>query len=188
MWFAANGSCRLFHELLEPLTDHLREVGFVGDMALNCIVNDQGAFPLEATPRFGWPATQLQMELTPAPWGDFLATVARGRQMDPAARPGYGVVILLACPPFPFVHDSATCRHAQCGVPICFRSDLTDTDLEHIHFEGVELERGANGQRCCRLADNTGYVLHVSGSGPTVTRARAAAHALLDKIVIPRAY
>ncbi len=69
MWFAANGSSRLFHELLEPLTDHLRDVGFVGDMAVNCIANEQGAFPLEVTPRFGWPATHVQMELTPARLG-----------------------------------------------------------------------------------------------------------------------
>jgi len=78
MWYDPNEDNRLFREVLAPLAPYLRKINFRGDFEINCIVNEQGAFPLESTSRFGYPAVQLQSEFHCSPWGEFLSAVARG--------------------------------------------------------------------------------------------------------------
>lgn len=47
---------KLFHDILEPLTDHLHRLNYIGDCAVNCIVDGRGRpWPLEFTMRLGWP-------------------------------------------------------------------------------------------------------------------------------------
>ncbi len=53
MWYEHNENNRLFREVLAPLAPYLHRINFRGDFEINCIVNGFGAFPLEATSRFG---------------------------------------------------------------------------------------------------------------------------------------
>jgi phosphoribosylamine--glycine ligase len=71
-------------------------------MEINCIVNENEIVPLEATPRFGSPIVHLHSELHQSQWGDFLHSVASGKQYDLKWKDGYGIVILIAVPPFPY--------------------------------------------------------------------------------------
>jgi phosphoribosylamine--glycine ligase len=49
LWYE-KGTNRLFDEVLNPLKAHRREIGFHGDMDVNCIINADGVCPLELTP------------------------------------------------------------------------------------------------------------------------------------------
>ncbi len=60
MWYDADEDNRLFQGTLSRLVPYLREAGFHGDVDINCVVNEKGAFPLEVTARFGYHAFQLQ--------------------------------------------------------------------------------------------------------------------------------
>ena len=102
MWYDRNENNRLFNEVLAPLAPHLRRIDFRGDFEINCIINESGVFPLEATSRFGYPAIQLQMEFQRSSWTGFLGAVARGQSYDLDWQEGYGIVVLIALPPFPF--------------------------------------------------------------------------------------
>lgn len=52
---------KLFSEVMEPLTQYLHRINYVGYVDLNCIVNAKGqAIPLEWTTRFGWPLVNIQ--------------------------------------------------------------------------------------------------------------------------------
>lgn len=188
LWYTDDENNRLFQETLSRLEPHLRDIGFRGDIDINCIVNEGGAWPLEATTRFGYPAVQAQMALHETPWGDFLNAVARGETLELAWRPGYAVVILIAVPPFPYCASGCDCAIDPSGLAIHFREPPSVEDLPHLHFEGVRMAVSPDGTEQRVIADHTGYVMHVTGHGDTVDTARAAALCRIENIVIPRMY
>ena len=96
MWYDQDEDNRLFREVLAPLAPYLRSINLRGAFDINCMVNAEGAFPLEATSRFGCPTVQLQMEFHASPWTEFLDAVARGKDYDLAVRNGY-IRMLLLC-------------------------------------------------------------------------------------------
>jgi len=49
LWYTDNEQNRLFREVLAPLRPYLQQVGFKGDVDINCMVNAEGAWPMEAT-------------------------------------------------------------------------------------------------------------------------------------------
>ena len=188
LWYTADENNRLFREVLAPLKPYLREIGFRGDFDINCMVNEEGAWPMEATTRFGYPAVQAQMALHEKSWGEFLKAIADGKSCDLQWKEGYAVVVLVAVPPFPFCPKSCDCSIDPGGLAIHFREPPSSEDWSHIHFEGVAREMDSAGKECYRLADHTGYVMHVTGQGPSVEAARDAAYRRIENIVIPRMY
>lgn len=184
MWFA-DETQPLYRATLAKLQPHLAAIDFRGDIDINCMVNAEGVFPLEITARFGFPALQLQMAMTMHRWGDFLLALARGEAapFTPRASFGaYGVVVLVAVPPFPYQGDFADPAH---NTPLLFRAPPTPEEWAHLHLEEVWHDRRSNAYR---LATDTGFALHVSGTGKTVKAARAAAQSLIDQIVLPHRF
>ena len=188
LWYTGEESNRLFREALEPLAPHLRDTGFRGDIDINCIVNEDGAWPLEATTRFGYPAVQAQMALHETPWGEFLKVVADGKPGHLSWRKGYAVVVLVAVPPFPYCSNGCDCAIDPTGLTIHFREPPQLEDWLHLHFEGVRKALAPDGAERHVISDHTGYVMHVTGHGDTVDTARGAALRRIDNIVIPRMY
>jgi phosphoribosylamine--glycine ligase len=188
LWYTANENNRLFCEILAPLKSYLREINFRGDFDINCIVNTDGAWPLEATTRFGYPAIQAQMALHETPWGEFLKAVADGKYCDLRWHSGYAVVALVATPPFPFCTQGCDCSLSPHGLPIHFRTPFNEEDQRYIHYEDVAFQHNAAGQIIPVIAGDTGYILHVSGHGNMVESARATVNRRIENIVIPRSY
>jgi phosphoribosylamine---glycine ligase len=176
---------RLFQETLAKLKPYLQEIDFRGDIDINCIVNETGAYPLEATPRFGSPIVQLHTEFNSSPWGEFLLAVARGEPYNLKWRKGYGVVVLLAVPPFPYTRKMRGV--SSDGVNIYFRDDMRESDMKHVHFEEVSARPGRKKDRLY-ISDWCGYVLYVTEMGKTVDEARKRTYKLVEKIVIPKMF
>jgi phosphoribosylamine--glycine ligase len=189
LWYTDDEENRLFREVLAPLRPYLQQVGFKGDVDINCMVNEEGAWPMEATTRFGYPAMQAQMALHETPWGEFLKAIADGTPYDLKWRSGYAVVILIALPPFPYCAGSKTgCAMTPCGLQIHFRQPPDPTDWPHLHFEDVRIEAPGTEQEWFVICGSTGYVMHVTGHGATVEEARQQACRRIENIVIPRMY
>jgi phosphoribosylamine--glycine ligase len=184
LWYTADENNRLFCEMLAPLKPYLQKINFRGDFDINCIVNEQGAWPLEATARFGYPAVQAQMALHETPWGKFLKAVADGKPCDLCWRSGYAVVVLIAVPPFPFCTKPCDCALNPNGLKIRFRESLCPDELAHYHFE--EALRHPDGE--WEICHDSGYVLHVTGHGATVEAAREAVNRRAANVVIPRMF
>jgi phosphoribosylamine--glycine ligase len=180
MWYDADEANRLFRETLARLEPYLRSVDFRGNMDINCIVNDEGVFPLEVTARFGYPACQLQAEIHVSPWGEFLKAVADGRDYDLQWRRGYGLVALVATPPFPDLSPR--------GLRLRFHRQPTETDWNHLHLEEVSRNGGEDGAPDYVVAGDTGCVLHVSAFGEEIEAARGTLYARLGNIVLPRMF
>lgn len=182
-WYSDEYSNKLYKETLEPMTQYLKKTGFRGDFSLNCIVNENGAFILEATTRLGSPIVHLQSELHDSPWGEFMLAIARGESYDLKWKKGYGIVVLVAVPPFPYISASSKAI-TPFGMDIHFKN-MTDNDWDHIHFDEIAKRRQTEHDQYF-IADNKGYVLYVTGISQSVQEAQKQVYDLTKKIIIPR--
>lgn len=136
MWFDDNETNKLFNETSNNLTGYLRRINFRGCFDINCIVNEKGAVPLEATPRFGYPTIHVENALLKSQWGEFLKAVAEGKDYSVKWRKGFGVVVLIAVPPFPY--QAVNDKYSPEGLRISFCEKLTEEEWNRIHFSEVQ--------------------------------------------------
>jgi phosphoribosylamine--glycine ligase len=180
-WYDDDENNVLYKETILKMEPFLREANFRGDFEINCIVNETGIYPLEATPRFGSPIIHLHSEIHESPWGEFLSAIADGEQYPLKWKRGYGIVVVLAVPPFPYTKKSK--ENISYGLNIYF-DGITAEEMEHIHFEEVALRNGTIDQYY--ISDNRGYILYVTGMGKTVKEAQEKTYTIINKIVIPK--
>jgi phosphoribosylamine--glycine ligase len=183
-WYDDNKKNKLFQETLAKLKPYLQKIDFRGDFDINCIVNEDGAWPLEATPRLGTPIIHLHTKFHLSPWGEFLKAVADGKSYDLKWQRGFGIVVTLATPPFPYQNKFK--QESLIGVEIYF--DENDTDLvSNLHFEGVSIKREGKKNHYY-ISDAMGYILYVTGLGKTVGQASTKAYQSIGKINIPKVF
>jgi phosphoribosylamine--glycine ligase len=186
MWFDDNEQNKLFAATIGKLTSFLQHSQFRGDIDINCIINEEGIFPLEITARFGYPALHGSCALTSSPFGDFLKTVAAGSAPNMHYHKAFGIVIQVVVPLFPYrvVNE----KYNPEGLKIYFTDSVTQEDMNHIHFNDVCLRSNKDGAREYSIAASHGYVMCVTGIGNTVDAARHKAYSLIDKIVVPKMF
>lgn len=158
----------LFTRTLDRLKPYLTAIDFRGDIDINCIVNRDKAFPLEATPRFGTPSTEIQVSLHLSPWADFLGAVADGEDFELKYRNGYGIAVSMSVAPFPYAPDTMSrLRATQERKDIKISEELDDEDLSYIHFEEVSRD-----ERGYHWSGTYGWVLHVTAAGDDIQSAK----------------
>ena len=175
---------RLFRETLGRMEARLREGRYQGYININTIVDRKGVHPLEFTCRFGYPGFAVLSPLQIAGWEDLFRRMLRdprapGGGMFPTAE-GYTVGVVLTVPPFPY---AAGYEQLSKGLPILFQPGLTDDDRRHLHFGEVALADTPSEPQLV-TSGVVGYVMVVTGCGPTVPEARAAAYARVDKVCL----
>ncbi|MEM7169960.1 MAG: hypothetical protein AAF530_07300 [Pseudomonadota bacterium] len=181
-WYAQDDSEALYKTALAPMAGVLRACDFRGDFALNLMVNESGIYPLEATSRLGCPIIHLQDELHLSPWGDFLLAVAQGRSYDLAWSRGYGIVVFMALPPYPY---GAKDVGLSCQGTNLFLDNLSPADLSHLHFEEIASRDGS--LRSLYVAGSDGFPLYVTGRGSSIVAARDQTYELVKKVCLPKA-
>lgn len=190
IWYEDDENLPIFKQTLHKLKKYLQEIRYKGDIDVNCIVNDDGVWPLEATMRFGTPSTQAQSELHKSPWGDFLKAVADGSEFNLEYRKGYSVVVSVAMPPFPYGPENFSGSNIQTseGTNIFFTPDITLDDMNHIHFEEVSIKTKDSGEKSYHITGKHGYTLYVTGNGDTVEEAQQKVYGVIKKIIIPKMF
>lgn len=186
MWYDNDEKNKLFQKTLAKLKPYLQSINFKGDFDIDFIINEDKIYPLEVTARFGWPAVQLQSEIHSSPWGEFLKAVADGKTYNLKYKKGFGIVFLVATPPFPY--SAKIRKYSPNGQKIFFRSDFTRKDLEHLHFEEISMKKGKNKKEEYYISSKSGYILTVTGMGKTVNEARKKAYDTVSKIIIPKVF
>jgi len=169
---------RLYNETLEKFKSILAGMHFVGYFDINCIVNSRGIYPLEITPRFGYPTISIQMEGVTSKWGEFLYALGKGDQYPLRTRNGFQIGVVIAVPPYPFSDPTAYRRYSEDAV-IIFKKAM----MSGIHHGDVKLVNGD-----WRLAGSSGYALVVTGSGATVEEARRETYNRIKNIIIPNMF
>ena len=184
-WYDEDENNRLFQETLSKIKPYLQEISYRGCIDINCIVNETGAYPLEATSRFGSPINYLQTEFHRSPWGKLLKAIADGENYDLKCKRGYGVVVLLTVPPFPYAKKLR--EMSPKGMNIYFDPILEERHFHHVHFEGVAMKKSGNRNQYY-VSDYQGYILYVTAVDKTVNLARAKINKLIGHIYIPKMF
>ena len=183
-WFDSNEDNKLFKETLSKLKDFLIEANFRGDIALNCIITDKGPYILEATARIGSPIIHLQEELQTVPWGELLLSISKGEKYDVKYKKGYGLVTLLATPPYPYESNNES--KLLDGARI-YLDELSDDEKRSIHFGDVA-RKCVDGDCYYHIQDCTGYILYVTSVADDIIEAQNKIKDIVNKIHIPRMF
>src|SRR3989338_2883024 len=184
-WYENREELRLFEETLGKLEPYLKSIDYRGIVDFNCIVNETGAYPLEATPRFGSPIIYAMTDLHVTPWGQSLKDMSERKTPIIKVKHGYGLVVLITVTPFPYAKKLK--QLSPRGLNIYFNEHLKEKDFEHIHYEGVAMKM-VDGQPQYYISDDQGYVLYVTAVGHTVQSAQKKAYGLAKNIVIPKMF
>lgn len=170
---------KLFDKVLEPLTEYLHSIRYIGDVAVNCIIDDEGTpWPLEFTCRFGHPDLAIRHEVMQCDPAEWMLDIIQGKDgFRVSSRVAVGVV--LAHGDFPFGHDVLG---KWADYPIS-----TEGGNEHIHWQMVMqgTTPTPDGGRDQALVTAGNYVAVVSGSGMSVTRAAEAAYDIIEGVHFP---
>jgi len=175
---------KLFDEILEPLTDYLHYINYVGDCSVNCIIDSKGRpWPLEFTMRLGWPDFCIRQEVVKGDPVQWMKDLLEGKDtLEVYNKIALGV--LLAHGDFPRSKDPVK---TWAGFPI---SGITAENLSHLHFQQMQSGKaskvvaGKVKNLESELTAGT-YVMVVSGSGGTVERASEEAYEVAWQIKWP---
>jgi len=171
------GPNRIFNQTLKKLEARLAQENYVGYIDLNCIVAGNHIYPLEFTARFGYPTIFIQQEGILTPISDVLYGLATGTRKTFKTRTGFQIGVRVVVPPFPF-NDPETFAVKSKDTIIHFRKGR-----EGVHFEDVKL---VNEEWV--ITGNSGVILVVVGTGPTMKQAQKQAYARIKNLIIPHMY
>ena len=171
-----DGAQRLFDATLARVAPMLARVGHVGYVNLNLIVNEHGPFPLEFTCRFGNPGFAVLAAMQADGWADLLGRMAAGAGGTFRTVPGWSVAVVLTVPPFP----ATVATDPLDDPPVFFHRPPSPAEQPYYHYVDMRQE-GAQ-----LLAHRrSGHVMIVTGTGPSIPLAQAAAVARARNVVVP---
>ena len=170
-------------KVMAPIEDGLKKLGHIGDIDLNCIVDEKGeAWPLEFTARPGWPFWNIAMMThkgDPAKW---MLDCLRGKDtLTVNEEIACGVVVWSA--DFP---NSAMKPEDVNGIPIY---GITKKNEKYIQPQYVKVEKlpDMEGEKMVERpiwATAGNYNAVVTGKGATVKQATERAYKTLAELSI----
>ncbi len=176
---------KLARKVLVPLTATLEKFGYVGDIDVNCIIDDKGqAWPLEFTCRLGWPAFHLQTALIAGDVAEFLLDLANGRDARPFAYDQIACGVVVTIPDYPF---SKYTRREVSGIPLY---GINGSLWRHVHPCEVALMEAPltiDGKMLTvpQMVTAGDYVLVMTSVASTVKDAALSCYRKLNKLKIP---
>jgi phosphoribosylamine-glycine ligase len=160
--------------LLKPIiTSKLKETNYRGVFDINCIKTKKGITALEATSRFGVPATSYEFgEGMETNVGDLLSAMARGIDTPVEVNRKWGIAQVIVAPPFPVeadIENSATSLGEKLwilknGKPV---DEFTSDQMKHIKLENFQ-----KNDKGYMVASKGGYMLVVTGTGDSIEETR----------------
>ena len=164
----------LVTETLLKLTDEFRKHLYVGPIDINCIVNKEGVYGLEFTPRFGYDAfPTLLYTLCDFDFGRFVDCASRFVDSGDSLNEGFGAGVRLSVPPWPNE------KHRHDGnVQIRGLDDVEDRKLFYPFGVGFSDDK-------LHTTQGAGIVGVANGFGSTIGKAFNRAYELVKKIQVP---
>jgi phosphoribosylamine--glycine ligase len=168
--------------MLKPLTERLHEVGYVGDIDMNCMIEKANgkAWPLELTMRPGWPSWHIQGALHVGDPADWMVNLVHGWDTLEVEENAVCVGVVLALPDFPF--DKQIKKVV--GQPIYGMDDLGQHHPSEMMIGARPSMLDGKDERGWVAAGT--YLAVTTGKGKTVNGARRSAYSAVEKIKAPR--
>lgn len=182
-WYTENEN-RLYKETLKKLEPFLKEIDYRGDIGINTIIEGNKIYALETTARLGMPIIHLQTALHISDWADFFKAIADGKDYKLNYQKGYGVVVCLLVPPFPFQKHFMT---DVCSGLTIDTNKLTKKDWKNVHLDEVMFDKE---KKVFRISEQTdGFIMYVTGvDEKSIKKARDKALNIAKKIRIPKMF
>jgi phosphoribosylamine--glycine ligase len=165
-------SDQIFERTLAHLEEQLRAARHVGWVNLNTIINEEGIWPIEFTCRFGYPGFAVLEPLQAVGWGELFKRMLSGATQFPT-RPGLCVCVVLTTPPFPY-------SRKELGTPVRLPVIVAEADPASVHLGEV----GLDGSQLVTTG-LYGWTAVVTGTGHSVTQAKASAYEVAAKVQAP---
>jgi phosphoribosylamine-glycine ligase len=164
----------LVRELLTPLTKFLQTHQYKGAIDVNAVVNEEGAYALEFTPRFGYDAfPTLLVSLAQFDFGRFLDSLARGYPCNESLTEGFGAGVRITIPPWP-----SEKFHAEEHVPV---NGLSERSREWFYPMDVQLSTKGD----LETSGGYGIIGVVNGFGNSIDDAFEPAYKIAGKLRLP---
>jgi phosphoribosylamine---glycine ligase len=177
---------KLARKMLVPLTAELERVGYVGDIDVNCIIDEKGhPWPLEFTCRLGWPAFHLQNALQQGDPAEWLLDLATGKDSRSFPHDKVCVGVVMSIPDYPYSHLT---RKEVVGVPIY---GMTERLMQHWHpcqmMMGHDVPNVIEGHHIKQpMAVTAGdYVGVMTAVSDTIKDAALTVYRRLEKLTVP---
>ena len=177
-------SSALGEEVLAPLEDALVEMGHLGDIDVNCIVDKSGkAWPLEFTTRLGWPAFNIMLASHRGDPVQWMYDACEGRDALQAS-PQVAAGVVISQPDYP--HSKFT-KAEIADIPVY---GITNENRKHIAPQAIKMSvmPDMEGEKIVdrEIWTTTGdYLAVVTGLGKTVKQACERAYETVKQIHIP---
>ena len=175
-WSSPN---KLFNATLKKFEETLAGEGYVGYIDLNCIVNNNGIYPLEFTARIGYPCIQIQQEGITMPMGELVWNLANGVDFEIKTKKGFQLGVQLVVAPYPY-DDKRVFEENSKDTVIVFKKRFNQ---EGVHLGDIKL---VNEE--WMVAGYTGICVIVVGSGQTMSQAKQQSYSRVQNILIPNMY
>lgn len=169
---------KLFKSTLKNLEDDLKKDGYVGTIDINCIINNEGIWPLEFTSRFGYPLIDLLLEGIKGKtrFTDLLVGLVDKTLDFVEADDGYQIGVVVCVPTYPYAEGFE--RYGK-NLPVMI---MDDKARENFHLGDLKLDGDV-----WETAGELGYGFIVTGRGDTMFDAKTTAYSMLKKIIVPNA-
>lgn len=165
---------RIVEEGVKLMSPILKDYEYMGPLDLNTVVNNEGVWALEFTPRFGYDAFPSFLELVDVDLGEVIAKISRDEQPDELPlKDGFASALRISIPP----HPSEEFRHPG-GIPI---QGLQRSDRPHLYLFEVRLDESG------RLVSSRGggAICAVTGLGKTISESFDSVYEVAKRLRIP---
>lgn len=174
------GNIVWFGDENDPTTKAIRKIEsslikerYIGAIDLNCIINDEGIYGLEWTPRFGLDAFPTFLQLLRQDAGQFISDCVDGETDYSVARDAFAGGIRITIPPYPIEQDNIR-ELANKGIPI--------RGLDEDHSFMYEVMK--DGENLVH-SDGTGVIAVVSDWGSSIKECLQVPRKILEDCKIP---
>lgn len=174
VWAWHYGYNHIIEEGIKLLGPILEEFNYAGPCDLNSVVNEEGVWALELTPRFGYDALPAILKLYQGDFAELLEALARGdHPKEMSLKRGFGTALRLSVPPYP----SEEFKHPG-GIPI---RGWEKSDRDNLFFYEVMLNEQANFV----TSPAYGAVAAIQGYGDSLEQAFEEPYRLANRARIP---
>lgn len=170
--------------VLGPLEEALVKLGHLGDVDVNCIIDEKGKpWPLEFTMRCGWPAFNIMLATHKGDPVEWMRDACEGEDtMDCSTAIAAGVVI--AQPDYPY---SSLTQKETVDIPIY---GVTNKNRRFIAPQGIKLLKmpDMDGEKVIEReiwASCSDYLAVVTGTGSSVSQACGRAYDVVKELHVP---
>lgn len=166
---------RFARETIAKMVEPLAAVDYRGKFDLNCIVNQNGIYVLEATPRLGYPISYIEDEAQISPWGEMLYAIAKGESYKPKFSGDWCIGVVLVGEGYPFWDEG---HKRMDGQPVL---GLSDQNIDHLHFYDIAYKKN-------RFITTGCYPLVATAKGKTIAETKEKVYNQVKQVYFPSMY